>query len=188
MSPARNVPGSSSAMALLATNTFCSCGFTNVTEKTGSCTSSVNSTRALKLHCTPCEKVELRAPCSSSIQASTTRASPVPPRREPSPSGPPSSRRKFSSRYWSATSRGRPIETTSPFSISTARWQNRSTAAMSWVTSTIVLPSSRRLKKTSKHFCWKAASPTARISSISSTSASTWIITANASRTFIPDE
>ena len=59
---------------------------------------------------------------------------------------------------------------------------------MSWVTSRIVLPASRIRTNSSKHFCWKAASPTASTSSISRMSASTWIITANASRTSIPDE
>ncbi len=38
---------------------------------------------------------------------------------------------------------------------------------MSWVTSRIVRPASRIWLKTSKHFCWKAASPTASTSSIS---------------------
>ena len=59
---------------------------------------------------------------------------------------------------------------------------------MSCVTKRIVLPSSFIRWKTSKHFCWKAASPTASTSSISRMSASTWIITLNASRTCMPDE
>ena len=42
--------------------------------------------------------------------------------------------------------------------------------------------------KTSKHFCWKAASPTASTSSISRMSASTWIATEKARRTCMPDE
>ena len=70
---------------------------------------------------------------------------------------------------------------------SIARWQKRRTAPMSWVTSTIVLPSSRRRLNSSKHFCWNDASPTASTSSMSRTSASTWIITLNASRTCMPE-
>ena len=76
----------------------------------------------------------------------------------------------------------------SPRSISIARWQKRSTECMSWETNTIVLPSRLRRKNSSKHFCWKAASPTASTSSISRISASTWIAVAKASRTSIPDE
>ena len=59
---------------------------------------------------------------------------------------------------------------------------------MSWVTKMIVLPPSRISLKTSKHFCWKAASPTASTSSMSRMSASTWIATENASRTYMPEE
>ena len=59
---------------------------------------------------------------------------------------------------------------------------------MSWVTRTTVLPLSRISWKTSAHFCWKEASPTARTSSISMMSASAWSITEKASRTVIPDE
>ena len=59
---------------------------------------------------------------------------------------------------------------------------------MSWVTKTTVFSESRISWKTSKHFCWKAASPTASTSSISRMSASAWSITENASRTDIPDE
>ena len=75
-----------------------------------------------------------------------------------------------------------------PRSISSARSQKRSTADMSWVTSTIVLPARLRCSNCSKHFCWKAASPTASTSSISRTSASTSTVTENASRTLIPLE
>ncbi len=59
---------------------------------------------------------------------------------------------------------------------------------MSWVTKRIVRPSSFIRWKTSKHFCWNDASPTARTSSISRMSASTWIITLKARRTCMPDE
>ncbi len=75
-----------------------------------------------------------------------------------------------------------------PRSSSIARSQKRSTACMSWVTNTIVRPSALSLRKRSKHFCWNAASPTASTSSISTTSASTCVATANASRTCMPDE
>ncbi len=57
---------------------------------------------------------------------------------------------------------------------------------MSWVTSTIVLPASRRSRNTSMHFCANAASPTASTSSISMMSASASTMTENASRTIIP--
>src|ERR1019366_1304603 len=73
-------------------------------------------------------------------------------------------------------------------SKSNARWQKRCSEPMSWVTNTIVLPWSRNELKTSKHFCWNAASPTASTSSISRMSASTWIATENARRTYIPEE
>ena len=59
---------------------------------------------------------------------------------------------------------------------------------MSWVTRTTVLPVSRMSWKTSAHFCWKEASPTASTSSISMMSASACSITENASRTDIPEE
>ena len=59
---------------------------------------------------------------------------------------------------------------------------------MSCVTSSTVRPSRRMRANSSKHFCWKAASPTASTSSIKRIDASTWIITANASRTIIPLE
>ena len=59
---------------------------------------------------------------------------------------------------------------------------------MSCVTRTIVLPARRRSVKTSMHFSAKAASPTARTSSISMMSASARTVTANAKRTIIPDE
>ena len=42
--------------------------------------------------------------------------------------------------------------------------------------------------KTSKHFSWNRASPTASTSSMSRMSASAWMATANASRTPMPDE
>ena len=45
-----------------------------------------------------------------------------------------------------------------------------------------------RRGNSSKHFCWKSASPTASTSSISRMSASTWIATENASRTDMPEE
>ena len=53
---------------------------------------------------------------------------------------------------------------------------------------TIVRPASRMRWNCWKHFCWKAASPTARTSSTRITSASTSTATANASRTAMPDE
>ena len=59
---------------------------------------------------------------------------------------------------------------------------------MSWVTSTIVLPASRRSWNTSMHFWANAASPTASTSSISMMSASAWTITEKAKRTIIPEE
>ena len=59
---------------------------------------------------------------------------------------------------------------------------------MSWVTSTSVLPARRFSWKTSMHFWANAASPTASTSSTSMMSASASTITANASRTIIPDE
>ena len=72
--------------------------------------------------------------------------------------------------------------------MSIARSQKRLTEPMSWVTNRIVLPSSFMRWKTSKHFCWKEASPTASTSSIRRMSASTWIITEKASRTCMPEE
>ena len=69
-----------------------------------------------------------------------------------------------------------------------ARVQNRLTEAMSFVTSSTVFPALRICSNSSKHFCWNDASPTASTSSISRTSASTWIITENARRTSMPDE
>ena len=68
---------------------------------------------------------------------------------------------------------GRRCSWISPSAISIARWQYSSTAAMSWVTRTIVLPAAFISWKASAHFCWKAASPTASTSSISRMSAST---------------
>ena len=59
---------------------------------------------------------------------------------------------------------------------------------MSWVTSTSVRPAARLARNTSMHFCAKAASPTASTSSTSMMSASASTMTANASRTIIPDE
>ena len=87
-----------------------------------------------------------------------------------------------------ATGRGSPMSATCPRSRSIARSQKRSTDPISWVTSTTVRFSRRSRANSSKHFCWKAASPTARTSSMSSTSASTWIITLKARRTSMPDE
>ena len=75
-----------------------------------------------------------------------------------------------------------------PSLISIARWQYSSTVVISWVTRTIVLPAAFISWKASAHFCWKAASPTASTSSISSTSASASSITEKASRTSIPEE
>ncbi len=72
--------------------------------------------------------------------------------------------------------------------MSIARSQNRLTAPMSWVTKRIVLPSALSRRKTSKHFCWNEASPTASTSSMSRMSASTWLMTLNARRTCMPDE
>jgi hypothetical protein len=51
-----------------------------------------------------------------------------------------------------------------PRSSSIARSQKRSTALRSWVTNTIARPSPRSREKASKHFCWKAASPSASTS------------------------
>ncbi len=59
---------------------------------------------------------------------------------------------------------------------------------MSWVTSTSVFPALRRSWNTSMHLLANAASPTASTSSMSMMSASACTITANASRTIIPDE
>ena len=75
-----------------------------------------------------------------------------------------------------------------PSCSSIARWQYCSTALMSWVTKTTVRGESRISWKTSAHFCWKEASPTASTSSISRISASDWIIIEKARRTSIPDE
>ena len=75
-----------------------------------------------------------------------------------------------------------------PFSSSRALSQKRCTAPMSWVTSSTVAPLSRMRSNSSKHFCWKAASPTASTSSMSRISASTWIITEKARRTSMPEE
>ena len=76
----------------------------------------------------------------------------------------------------------------SPLSSNIARWQYSSTAVMSWVTKTTVRSEPRISWKTSLHFCWKAASPTASTSSIRRISASDWIMIAKASRTSIPEE
>ena len=80
------------------------------------------------------------------------------------------------------------IATSSPRSISIARSQKRSTADMSWVTNTIVLPAALSCSNCSKHFCWNAASPTASTSSTSRMSASVWTATEKPSRTLMPDE
>ena len=71
---------------------------------------------------------------------------------------------------------------------SRARSQNFATETRSWLTRTIVLPSSRKRSKVAKHFSWNSSSPTASTSSSRSTSKSTWIAIEYASRTCIPDE
>ena len=74
------------------------------------------------------------------------------------------------------------MSTMRPRSSSIARSQKRSTEPMSCVTNTIVRPAAFSRVNSSKHFCWKDASPTASTSSINTMSASTWIATENASR------
>ena len=61
-------------------------------------------------------------------------------------------------------------------------------ADMSCVTNSTVAPLRLMRSNSSKHFCWKEASPTASTSSIRRISASTWIITEKASLTSIPEE
>ena len=114
------------------------------------------------------------------------RGPPRRPPRAPRPRG----RRARSSAAGSGCrrARGRRARPARPCSSSIARSQKRCTAPMSWVTRRTVVPLRRMRANSSKHFCWNAASPTASTSSISRMSASTWIITANASRTSMPDE
>ena len=75
-----------------------------------------------------------------------------------------------------------------PSLIQMLRSQICSICARAWLTMTIVVPLPLISRSFRKHFAWKAASPTARISSISSTSASTLMATAKASRIYIPLE
>ena len=59
---------------------------------------------------------------------------------------------------------------------------------IAWLTITTVLPALRKSANLSMHFCWNAASPTARISSTSRISGSMLIAMAKPSRTYMPDE
>src|SRR5579875_2373344 len=68
------------------------------------------------------------------------------------------------------------------------RSQKRWTEARSWLTRTIVRRRRFNSAKTSKHFCWKRASPTARTSSSRRMSASARSAVAKARRMSIPDE
>ncbi len=56
------------------------------------------------------------------------------------------------------------------------------------MTITIVIPFAFKSLNLAKHLAWKFASPTANISSINKTSASTLIATENAKRIYIPEE
>ena len=62
------------------------------------------------------------------------------------------------------------------------------TVDSAWLTTTIVLPASRRSANFSSHLRWKASSPTASTSSTSSTSGSTLMATEKPSRTYMPEE
>ena len=63
-----------------------------------------------------------------------------------------------------------------------------STRPSVWVTKRIVRPRRRNSAILSRHLRVKASSPTARTSSIRSTSGSTWIATAKPRRMYMPDE
>ncbi len=81
-----------------------------------------------------------------------------------------------------------PSKATLPPSSTTTRLQIRSMAEGSCETSTTVVPAAIRSEIRAMHLRWNDSSPTARISSMSITSASRWATIANPSRSCIPDE
>ena len=189
-SPAAKVPVASPMSVELVANRYWRSALSKPTPKIGLTTCSVKRTCARNTHSLPCRMVCAGSPSAPSNQARTISARPSPNLVSPFCAGVAAacSRLKFVSRYWLAISWGSPMNRVRPRSMSIARSQNRTTAPMSCVTKSIVLPSSRSRWNSSKHFCWKAASPTASTSSISRTSASTWTATENASRTCMPEE
>ena len=143
--------------------------------------SSSLSKRTLSLEDEPLGREERRAAVARARPRSTPRGSAcVPsPSRSASPcvvlrpsSAPEvqrrgSARRRARARRWSRPRRAR---------AAAPDGRSARPLPMSCVTNRIVLPSSRRRWKTSKHFCWNAASPTASTSSMSRMSASAWIV------------
>ena len=155
--------------------------------KIGSCMSSWKVISTQTWQNSPCGIAVWRRSPESSNHAAVISAATRSPWRSPSASA-WTTRPKLSWLYWRATSPGAPMATSSPRSSSIARSQKCSTDDMSWVTKMIVLPAALSVSNCSKHFCWKAASPTASTSSISRMSASTWIATAKPRRTAMPEE
>ena len=83
---------------------------------------------------------------------------------------------------------GSSIVTVRPCSSTITRLQMRRTRSDAWDTKMIVRPSRWKPRTRSRHFCWKASSPTDSTSSTSRTSGSTLMATANPRRTYMPDE
>jgi hypothetical protein len=102
------------------------------------------------------------------------------------PPSPPSPRIAW---WYSAITRwAGPSASRCPPESQIARVQIASTALEAWLTNTIVPPPRWNSTIRAMHFCWKAASPTARISSSSSTSGCSADETAKPSRASIPVE
>ena len=75
-----------------------------------------------------------------------------------------------------------------PWLSTTPRSQIARMVSAAWVTSRMVRPSRWNCLTRSMHLRWKRSSPTARTSSITSTSGSTFTATAKPSRTYMPEE
>ena len=90
--------------------------------------------------------------------------------------------------YVETTRRGSPMARARPSLSHSASSQKRSTRFSECVTSSTVLLRRRNSANLSRHLCVNDSSPTASTSSMSSTSGSTWMATANPSRMYMPDE
>ena len=96
--------------------------------------------------------------------------------------------RRSSARYRVTASNVDPSKSSRPWLSSSAREHSRVIADMLWLTNRTVRPPRPTSCILPRHFCWNAASPTANTSSTMRISGSRCAATANASRTYIPDE